>query len=131
MQIRFANYFDLMFAFCARLLSAKHVSPFTRHYLLCAALALSSCGQINLGPSKKEAEAAVRGLIGQATGIQLPPGCQLANVTIKACVWQESPEGHVCDVTLVSQEMPVIGAISMPMRLRFAKREGRWKAFLF
>lgn len=110
----------------------KLVNLFSRYaYLLCVTLVVSSCGQINSGPSKKEAEAAVRGLIGQATGIQLPPGSQLANVTIKACVWQESPEGHVCDVTLVSTEMPVIGAVSIPMRLRFAKRNGRWTTFLF
>ena len=98
--------------------------------ILLFSLASLSCGQINSAPSKKDAEAAIRDMIVQSLGIQLPPGCQLASVTVQACVWQESPDGHVCDVTLVSTEIPVLGAISIPMQLRFAKRGGQWKGFL-
>ncbi len=131
MPTRSINLFDIMFYFSSHIVLTKYARSFAWQFIVLVSLTLSGCGQMNSGPNKKEAEAAIRGMIGQALGIQLPPGCQLANVTVNACVWQERPEGHVCDVTLVSTEVPVIGAISIPMRLRFAKRGDQWKGFLF
>lgn len=91
--------------------------------------ALSGCRLFNAAPNDGEALAAVRGMLGQL-GAQLPAGFNLARVVVQQCVRQETPEGHLCDVTLVSTEVPVLGAISLPMRLRLAKREGQWQAFL-
>lgn len=93
---------------------------------------LTGCGLLNPAPTDAEALEAVRGMGGELFGAsQLPPGFRLASVVVQACVKQESPDGHVCDVKLVSAEIPVLGAMSLPMNLRFAKREGRWQAFLF
>lgn len=119
-----------MFHLNTGLLSTLRVGTCALGFLLFVSLALSGCEQVRQGPGKKDVEAAIHGMIGDATGIQLPPGYKLAMVSVKGCVWQDSPEGHVCDIVLVSSEMPVIGAISIPVRLRFAKRSGQWKGFL-
>ena len=98
--------------------------------VLVLTLALGGCKLVNIAPNDADALVAVRGVMGDA-GVALPPGFQLANVHVVSCVWQESPEGHLCNITLVSPELPIVGAVSVPMRFRFAKREGRWKAFVF
>ena len=93
---------------------------------------LAGCSLLNPAPTNSEALEAVRGMGDELFGAsQLPPGFRLASVVVQQCVKQENPEGHVCDVKLISAEIPVIGAISLPMNLRFAKRDGRWKAFLY
>jgi hypothetical protein len=92
-------------------------------------LAGSGCHLLNPAPNDADALVAVRGIMGEA-GISLPQNFQLSNVHIVSCVWQESPDGHVCNVTVVSTELPIIGAVSLPMSFRFAKREGSWKAFI-
>lgn len=93
------------------------------------ALAVSACQLLNFAPDDKDALVAVRGVMGDV-GLPLPQSFQLSAVHIVSCVWQETPDGHLCNVTLVSTELPIIGAVSLPMRFRFAKREGRWKAFI-
>lgn len=97
--------------------------------LIALTFAVSGCRLVNPAPNDGDALVAVRGVIGEA-GVQLPQSFQLSNVHIVSCVWQESPDGHVCNVTLVSTELPILGAISLPMSFRFTKREGRWKAFI-
>ena len=91
------------------------------------ALLLSGCGLLAPKPSNQEAMIAVRAMLGQ---VGVPNGFVLASVTINSCVNQESPAGQLCDVTLLSTELPILGAISLPMRFRFAQRDGRWAAFL-
>ena len=96
---------------------------------LALGLWLGACSLLDPAPGPEDALSAVRGMLDQPD-FRLPPSFQPASVVVKACVKQQTPEGHVCDVVLVSTEMPVLGAISLPMRLRFAQREGRWDAFL-
>jgi hypothetical protein len=90
---------------------------------------LGGCHFINVAPSDADALVAVRAVMGEA-GMQLPQSFQLKQVHILSCVWQDSPDGHVCNVTLVSTEIPIIGAITVPMSFRFARRDGQLKAFL-
>lgn len=97
--------------------------------VLALVVAGSGCQLLNPAPSDADALVAVRGIMGEA-GVQLPQSFQLSNVHILSCVRQESPDGHMCNVTLVSTELPIIGAVSLPMSFRFTKREGRWKAFI-
>ena len=123
-----------LFLFCSGNVQQPAASrAVMRRWAQCALFALtfavSGCQLVNSAPNDGDALVAVRGMMGEA-GLQLPQSFQLNNVHIVSCVWQESPDGHVCNVTLVSTELPIIGAASLPMSLRFTKREGRWKAFI-
>ena len=108
-----------------------------RHFLRRAAqvsamalvLASGGCRLVNVAPNNADALLAVRDVISEA-GIPLPQSFQLKQVQVVSCVWQDSPDGHMCNVTLVSTELPIIGSISLPMSFRFARRNGQWKAFL-
>jgi hypothetical protein len=106
---------------------AQYATVSVRHLLIGTFILLSGCSLVNTAPSKDDVLVAIRNV---TTQLNLPSGFHPANATVGSCVWQESPEGHVCDITLVSAEIPLIGAVSVPMRLRFAKRDGRWAAFL-
>lgn len=100
--------------------------------LVMALLGLAACDLLHEKPSGQEAQAAISAWV-QEAGLQsqnLPAGFQLAKIVMKDCAWQESPEGQVCTVLLVSNEIPILGAVSLPVQLRFAKRQGVWKAYL-
>ena len=90
---------------------------------------LSACGVTHPAPDNAQAMEAIANLIGQ-NGLGLPAGFAPASVTVSNCVYQEQPDGQVCNLVLMSKELPVLGAVSIPMRMRFAKRESRWTAFL-
>ena len=84
-------------------------------------------------PSEAEAAAAVRRLFadaGSMFGAQVPIGTVPSTIHIGECLKQDVPAGHVCRVTVVTEEIPVVGAISLPMTLRFAKGEHGWQAYL-
>jgi hypothetical protein len=89
---------------------------------------ISGCSFYHPVPNNAQAMEAITNLIGQ-NGLGLPAGFAPVSVTIKNCVYQEQPDGQVCDVVLISREVPILGAVSIPMQMRFAKRESHWMAF--
>jgi hypothetical protein len=111
----------------------ESLSLFARYGLLALALlGLTACDLLHEKPSAQEAQVAISAWV-QEAGLQsqnVPAGFQLAKIVMKDCVWQESPEGQVCSILLVSNELPILGAVSVPVQLRFAKRQGVWKAYL-
>jgi hypothetical protein len=103
----------------------------TRAVLSLGILSLVACDLLDGPPSNDDALFAVRGMMQQAlAGSAMPAEFQLASVVVDQCVKQTAPEGHVCNVKLVSKEIPILGAIQIPMQLRFVKKEGKWTAFL-
>jgi len=118
------------------LLDIQTILPRTQHLgrilqasAMALALGLAGCRYVNTTPNDADALVAVRAVISEA-GIQLPHSFQLERVHVVSCFWQESPDGYVCDVTLVATELPIIGAITVPMNFRFARRDGKLHAFL-
>ncbi|GIZ51118.1 hypothetical protein [Noviherbaspirillum aridicola] len=84
-------------------------------------------------PSEAEAATAVRRLFFEAGGMfgaAVPFGAIPSSVNLGNCLKQDAPAGHVCDVLVVTEEVPVVGALSLPMTLRFAKGEQGWQAYL-
>lgn len=94
-----------------------------------ALVALSACSLLPGAPNDAEALQAVQGLVTE-TGLPLPAGFQVASAKVQDCAQQDAPEGYRCHVTLSSTDIPVVGAISVPMELRFVQRDGRWRAYL-
>jgi len=92
-------------------------------------ITLTACGLLPGAPSDADALQAVQSLVSD-TGLPLPSGFQVASAKVQDCAQQDSPEGYRCHVVLASTEIPVVGAISVPMELRFVQRDGRWRAFL-
>lgn len=101
------------------------------HVLLSGAcLMLVGCSN---SPNEQEATAAVRATIaggGKLAGVQLPSSVGIKRVTVGECVDSTPLEGKYCAVNIVSEEIPVLGAVAVPARLRFAKRDGAWQVFL-
>lgn len=91
--------------------------------------ALSGCGLLPGAPNDADALQAVQGLVTES-GLPLPAGFQVASAKVQDCAQQDAPEGYRCHVMLASTEIPVVGAISVPMELRFVQRDGRWHAYL-
>jgi len=96
---------------------------------LVVVFALQGCGLIHTAPNDKDALGAIRSLMGYDL-FHLPENFIVSEVKVLSCKWQESPQGHICDVNLISTEMPLLGAIKLPMQLRFVKKENQWKAFI-
>lgn len=95
----------------------------------CATLGLTACGLLPGAPNDADALQAVQSLVAQ-TGLPLPAGFQVAGAKVQDCAKQEPIEGYRCHVMLASTDIPVVGAISVPMELRFVQRDGRWYAYL-
>jgi len=96
---------------------------------LVLSLALGGCLDLGGPPSAQDALQALHDM-GQQLGVPTPPGFRLQAVQMKECQRQEQPEGYSCDVVLISEELPILGSMSLPMHFRFARRQGRWAAFL-
>lgn len=101
-------------------------------WLICAGVfSVTGCSG---PPSEAEAAVAVRRLFADAGssmfGAQLPIGAIPSSVHLGECLKQDAPAGHVCSVTVVTEEISILGAFSLPMTLRFAKREHGWQAYL-
>jgi hypothetical protein len=92
-------------------------------------LAFQGCSLIHPVPNDKDALSAIRTLMGDDL-FHLPDNFIVSEVNVISCKWQESPPGHVCNVNLISAEMPLLGAIKVPMQLRFVKKKDHWKAFI-
>lgn len=90
-----------------------------------------ACDVLDGPPNNEQAKAAVNAMMQQATlGVATPADFQLETVVVDQCVKQDAPAGHVCNVKLVSKEIPILGAIQIPLQLRFVKKEGNWTAYL-
>lgn len=92
-------------------------------------LGLSACGLLPGAPNDADALQAVQGMLAD-TGLPLPAGFQLASAKVQDCTQQDAPEGYRCSVTLSSKDIPIVGAVSVPVQLRFVQRDGRWQAYL-
>lgn len=99
-------------------------------FVALAGLSLVACDLLDGHPNNDEALIAVRGMQQAALGAAAPAEFQLAGVEVGECVKQTAPVGHVCNVKLYSQEIPILGAIQIPMQLRFVNTNGKWTAYL-
>lgn len=93
-------------------------------------LSLVACDLLDGPPNNDDAFMAVKGMQQALLGTTAPAEFQLAGVEVGECVKQTAPVGHVCNVKLYSQEIPILGAIQIPMQFRFVKKDGKWTAFL-
>jgi hypothetical protein len=105
--------------------------PRKRFFLISfAGLLLSGCSGV---PSDEEATFAVRSLLangGKITGMALPSSLGISEVKVGDCADAKPLDGRYCAVKIVSEEVPIIGAIAIPITLRFSKRGDSWTAFL-
>lgn len=97
--------------------------------LLTVLMAVPACSLLDPPPNDAQALEALRDM-GSLTGMSLPPMFSIAAVSVNQCTRQSKPDGHVCDVVLVSQELPILGVIKFPIQMRFIKRDSKWVAFL-
>lgn len=97
--------------------------------LACIAMAVAGCKNLTSPPNDAEALVAVRTML-DSTGIHLAPGFAVSGVQVHRCEYQDSPAGHVCELTLLSAEIPVLGILQLPTRMRFVRRANTWVAFL-
>ncbi len=101
-----------------------------RALALCSVVLLSACSG---RPSSSEATDAVRRLLadgGKLAGLSLPSTVGIKTVDVVECVDAKPLDGHYCATNVVSEEVPILGAVAVPMTLRFAKREKSWVAFV-
>ena len=95
-----------------------------------AGFLLSGCSG---SPNDENATSAVKSMLGNGrkiTGISLPPSVGLRLVKVGDCADAQPLEGKYCAVNIVSEEVPIIGSIVVPMTMRFAKQGNAWIAFL-
>ncbi len=84
-------------------------------------------------PTNDDATLAVKQLLlngGKFADIALPESVGVRSVKIGKCVDAEPLDGQYCDINIVSEEVPVLGAIVIPLTVRFAKRPSGWEVFL-
>lgn len=99
--------------------------------VLGASMVLASCDWWHEKPSAQQAQAAI-GAWAMEAGLQnLPAGFSIDKVVMSDCTWQEAPAGQLCNVVLISKAVPILGAVSVPLKLRFVQSEGTWRAFMF
>lgn len=123
--------FKITFAFVVSLITvAKKLKRIcSKIFTITLIFAFQGCSLIHPAPNDKDALSAIRTLMGDDL-FHLPDNFIVSEVNVISCKWQESPQGHVCNVNLISAEMPLLGAIKVPMQLRFVKKEDHWKAFI-
>ena len=97
--------------------------------LACIAMAVAGCTNLTSPPNDAEALMAVRAML-DSTAIHLTPVFAVSGVQVHQCKYQNSPAGHVCELTLLSVEIPVVGVLQLPARMRFVSRANTWVAFL-
>lgn len=97
--------------------------------VLSVMVTLSACSLLDPPPTDAQALKAIQEM-GSLSGIDLPPMFSVAGISITQCIRQSQPSGHVCEVLLLSQEIPILGVVKVPLQLRFSKRDSKWVAFL-
>lgn len=84
-------------------------------------------------PTDEQATTAVKKLLeegGAAVGYALPAFAKIQSVKVSQCADAAPLDGQLCAVSVISEEVPLLGAMVVPVTLRFVKRSDGWKAFL-
>lgn len=67
---------------------------------------------------------------GKLMGVAVPANVGISAVKVLQCKDATPLEGHYCQVNVVSNELPLLGAIAIPVTARFSKKQGNWHMFL-